>query len=260
MEYRNVTFEIKDEIGVLTINRPKVMNALNAATMSEITHAVNRVKKEKEVRSLIITGAGEKAFIAGADINEFVDLGLKEGYDFCRSGHDMLRELESLGIPTIAAVNGLALGGGCELAMACTFRILSENAKLGLPELGLGVIPGMGGTQRLARMIGKNRALWMMLTGEMMEAEEALRIGWANMVVSSEELMDNVFKIARKIRQKGPLAVKCALIAVQHGTETDLETGLVIEAAMTNLIMASKDKVEGVASFLEKRKPEFQGN
>ena len=157
MEYQNVLLEIKDKIGVLTINRPAKMNALNAATVDEINSAVNEVKSDGNMRVLIVTGSGDKAFVAGADISEFVDIGLKEGFDFSRKGHRVLGDLENLGIPTIAAVNGLALGGGCELAMACTFRIVSDNAKFGLPELGLGVIPGYGGTQRLSRIIGKNR-------------------------------------------------------------------------------------------------------
>jgi len=259
MEYKNIVLEIRDKIGVLTINRPKKMNALNAATVGEINSAVNEVKSDDNVRVLIVTGSGNKAFVAGADISEFVDIGLKEGFDFSRKAHGVFGGLEHLGIPTIAAVNGLALGGGCELAMACTFRIVSDNAKFGLPELGLGVIPGYGGTQRLSRIIGKSRALWLMLTGEMMGAEEALRLGLANMAVKSEDLTDTAFRIAKTICKKGPLAVKYALIAVNYGSETDLETGLALESAMTNLVLATEDKAEGVASFLEKRKPEFQG-
>ena len=259
MQYQNVILEIKDKIGVLTINRPKKMNALNGETIEEINGAVEEIKRDGDVRVLIITGSGNKAFIAGADISEFVDIGLKEGFDFSRKGHRVFGKLESLGIPSIAAVNGLALGGGCELAMACTFRIVSDSAKFGLPELGLGVIPGFGGTQRLTRIVGKSRALWLMLTGEMMGAEEAVQLGLANMAVKSEELMDMAFKIAKVICKKGPLAVKYALVAANYGAETDLETGLVLESAMTNLVLATADKAEGVASFLEKRKPEFQG-
>lgn len=259
MEYQNVIFEVKEEIGVLTINRSSKMNALNAATLGEIKEVIGKVKSDGQLKVLIITGAGDKAFVAGADVSEFVDIHLKEGFDFSRKGHRITSDLEWLGIPTIAAVNGLALGGGCELAIACTFRIVSTNARFGLPELGLGVIPGYGGTQRMARMIGKSRALWMMLTGEMVGAEEALNLGLANKVVNPEELMDAALKVAKMICQKGPLAVKYALVAVNQGTETDLETGLVLESAMTNLVLASKDKEEGVASFLEKRKPVFQG-
>lgn len=259
MDYQNVTFEMREEIGLLTINRPKKLNALNHATMDEIQDILGKVKSDQALRVLVITGAGDKAFVAGADVSEFVDLGLNEGFDFTRKGNQIFRALECLGIPTIAAVNGLALGGGCELAMSCTFRILSDNARFGLPELALGVIPGYGGTQRLARMIGKSRALWVMLTGETIGAEEALSIGWANRVVKPEALMDETFKVAKTICTKGPLAVKYALVAVNHGTETDLETGLVIESAMTSLVLTSEDKKEGVSSFLEKRKPVFKG-
>lgn len=259
MEYQNIIFEIKEGCGLLTINRPKKMNALNRATIDELYDVIAKVKADDNLCCLIITGAGDKAFVAGADISEFVDLGMKEAFDFIRRGHKLLREIESLSIPTIGAVNGLALGGGCELAIACTLRIVSEKALFGLPELGLGVIPGYGGTQRLARIIGKSRASWLMLTGDMMGAEEALKTGLANKVVKHEELMETALKTAKKIRQKGPLAVKYALLAVNHGAETDLETGLVIEAAMANLAIVSKDKEEGVAAFLEKRKPVFQG-
>ena len=172
----------------------------------------------------------------------------------------MNRQIEELGKPSIAAVNGLALGGGCELALSCTFRILSENARLGLPELGLGVIPGYGGTQRLSRIIGKSRALWTMLTGDMISAQEALQMGLANRVVKPEELIDAATEVARKISQKAPLAVKMAMTAVNRGTETDLETGLFLEAALANVLIGSKDKEEGIKSFLEKRKPNFSGS
>ncbi len=259
MDYQNVTFEMREEIGVLTINRPKKLNALNHATMDEIQDVLDKVRSDQALRVLVITGAGDKAFVAGADVSEFVDLGLNEGFDFTRKGNQIFRALECLAIPSIAAVNGLALGGGCELAMSCTFRILSDNARFGLPELALGVIPGYGGTQRLARMIGKSRALWVMLTGETIGAEEALSMGWANRVVKPEALLDEAFKVAKTICTKGPLAVKYALVAVNHGTETDLETGLVIESAMTSLVLTSEDKKEGVSSFLEKRKPVFKG-
>lgn len=260
MEYQNVSFETKEEVGLLTINRPEKLNALNKATLAEINDVLNKVKADNALRVLIITGSGDKAFSAGADVSEFKEVGLKEGFDFVRNGHSVFRELEWLNIPSIAAVNGQALGGGCELAMACTFRIMSDQAKFGLPELGLGVTPGYGGTQRLARIIGKGRALWMMLMGENMGAEEALRTGWANMVVKPEDLMDVCYKVANTIREKGPLAVKGALIAVNHGIETDLESGLIMESAIINLVLASKDKEEGISALLEKRKPVFQGN
>jgi enoyl-CoA hydratase len=171
----------------------------------------------------------------------------------------MNNDIETMGKPVIAAVNGLALGGGCELAMACTLRIVSENAKLGLPELGLGVIPGYGGTQRLARLIGKGRALWHILTGDMISAEMALEMGLANRVVKQEDLMTESIQAGKKIMSKGPLAVKMALLSVQYGLETDLQTGLVLESALASIGIASKDRDEGIAAFFEKRKPEFKG-
>jgi len=259
MDYNTITYEVKENIGYLTVNRPKRLNALNGEALREIGDALNKAGNDEAVRVIILTGAGDKAFVAGADITEFEGVGLKRGYDFARRGQKLTQALEGLSKPSIAAVNGLALGGGCELALACTFRIVSESAKLGLPELGLGVIPGYGGTQRLSRVIGKSRALWAMLTGDMIGAEEALQMGLANMVVKPEELMDASVKVAKKIIGKAPLAVKMALIAVNQGVENDLETGLVLEAAFGNLLLVSEDKEEGVKAFMEKRKPNFTG-
>ena len=259
MAHENVNYTTEDDIGILTIDRPKAMNALNKQTIAEIRQIVGEVKRNESTRVLIVTAAGEKAFVAGADIGEIKELGLKEGFDFLRTGQEMNREIETLGKPTIAAINGLALGGGCELAISCTLRVMAEHAKLGLPELGLGVIPGYGGTQRLARLIGKGRALWYLLTGDMIGAQEAVQIGLANLMVKPEELMDQALKVARKIATKGPLAVRAALSAVQYGLETDLETGLLLESALGNLTIASNDKEEGIAAFFEKRKPEFHG-
>ena len=259
MSYNNVVFESEDGVGILTINRPKALNALNIETIGEIRSVLDQAKKDSGIKVLIITGAGDKAFVAGADIGEIKNLGLKDGFDFLRGGHQMNREIESMGKPTIAAVNGMALGGGCELALACTLRVVSDTAKMGLPELGLGVIPGYGGTQRLARLIGKGRALYYLLTGDMIGGEEAARIGLANFVVKPEELMAQARKIAKKITTKGPLAVKMALFSVNCGTEVDIETGLMLEAAMGNLTIGSKDKEEGIAAFLEKRPPVFKG-
>jgi enoyl-CoA hydratase len=260
MGYEKIIFEVKDGIAVLTVNRPKKMNALNFQTMDEIQAAVAEVHADDSIRALIVTGSGDKAFVAGADISEFTELGLKESYDFIRRGAKIFRDLEALNVPSIAAVNGMALGGGCELAMGCTFRIVSESAVFGLPELGLGVIPGYGGTQRLARIIGTSQAMWAMLTGDMINAEEALTLGLANKVAKPEELMDVVMKVAKKMASKAPLAVKFAMIATKYGSEVDLETGLVIEGLAANLALSSKDKIEGVAAFLEKRKPSYTGN
>ncbi len=259
MGYENVKYVEENGIGILTVDRPKVLNALNGQTIREIRSVLGEVKGNEAVRVLVITGSGEKAFVAGADIGEIKDLGLKDGFDSMRTGHQMNYDIETLGIPTIAAVNGLALGGGCELAMSCSLRIVSENAKLGLPELGLGVIPGYGGTQRLARLIGKGRALWYLLTGDMIDAATSVDLGLANMMVKPEELMEKTLKIAGKIASKAPLAVKMALTAVKYGLETDLETGLILEIALANLAIASEDKNEGISAFFEKRKPEFKG-
>jgi len=260
MGYEKIIFEVKDGIAVLTVNRPKKMNALNFQTMDEIQAAIAEVHADDSIRALIVTGSGDKAFVAGADISEFTELGLKESYDFIRRGAKIFRDLEALNVPSIAAVNGMALGGGCELAMGCTFRIVSESAVFGLPELGLGVIPGYGGTQRLARIIGTSQAMWAMLTGDMINAEQALNLGLANKVAKPEELMGVAMKVAKKIGTKAPLAVKFAMIATKYGSEVDLETGLVLEGLAANLALSSKDKIEGVAAFLEKRKPSYTGN
>ncbi|MGB5159336.1 enoyl-CoA hydratase/isomerase family protein [Desulfobacterium sp. N47] len=259
MKYENIIYEVKESIGFLTVNRPDKLNALNAKVIDEIVHALGEVKKSEEVKVLIVTGSGSKAFVAGADIPEIQAIGLKDGMDFSRRGQEMTRNVEELGKPSIAAVNGLALGGGCELALGCTFRILSETAKLGLPELALGALPGYGGTQRMSRMIGKSRTLWMILTGEMLSAQEAYQMGVANKVVKPEELMDVAAATAKKIAQKPALAMKMCIMAVNHGSETDLESGLFIESALANIVLGSQDKAEGIAAFIEKRKPVFTG-
>jgi enoyl-CoA hydratase len=259
MEYNNIMYEVKENIGFLTIDRPPKLNALNGETIDEIRDVLAKLRGDDQVRAIIVTGTGDKAFVAGADITEFKDLGLKDGFDFSRKGQAMNRDVEDLGKPSIAAVNGLALGGGLELALSCTFRILSENAKLGLPELGLGAIPGYGGTQRLARIIGKSRALWNMLTGDMIDAQGALQMGLANMVVTQGKLMATSIEVAKKIIQKAPLAVRMAMMAVHHGTETDLESGLIFEATLANVLLGTQDMREGIAAFLEKRKPNFSG-
>ncbi|MBW1772467.1 MAG: enoyl-CoA hydratase/isomerase family protein [Deltaproteobacteria bacterium] len=259
MEFQNIRFQKKENIGILTVDRPKALNALNTQTIQEMCSVFKEVKMDDTLRLLIITGAGEKAFIAGADIGEIQELTLKNGLEFLQAGHQMNRDIEGLGKPTIAAINGLALGGGCELALACSLRIISEKAKMGLPELGLGVIPGYGGTQRLARLIGKGRALWYLLTGDMIDAPTALELGLANMVAAPEELMEKTLKLGKKIASKGPFAVKMALMAVNYGLETNMESGLALEAALTNLALQSKDKEEGIAAFFEKRKPNYTG-
>lgn len=259
MNYENIVYEVKEGIGFITINRPAKLNALNGQVIDELFNVIGEVRSDDKVKAIILTGSGQKAFVAGADIDEIKEILVKDGLDFCRRGQELNRHIEELGKPSIAAVNGLALGGGCELALSCTFRILSENARLGLPELGLGVIPGYGGTQRLSRIIGKSRALWTMLTGDMISAQEALQMGLANRVVKPEELINAATEIARTISQKAPLAVKMAMMAVNRGTETDLESGLFLEAALANILLGSQDRDEGIKAFLEKRKPSFTG-
>jgi len=260
MEFKNIIYELRENIGFLTIDRPTRLNALNGQAIDEIRDILGKVRANDQVRVLIVRGSGEKAFVAGAEIREVMDVGLRDGFEFSRKGQEMTKDFEELGKPSIAAVNGLALGGGFELALSCTFRILSENAKLGLPELGLGVIPGYGGTQRLSRIIGSSRALWNMLTGDMISAQEALQMGLANMVVKQEELMDVSIKVAKKIIQKAPLAVKMAMMAVRYGKETDLGTGLILESTLADILLGTRDKEEGIKAFLEKRKPNFSGN
>ena len=259
MEYSNLKYEEKDDVGVLTINRPDKLNALNSATIRELSVVLNELKSKGSIKALILTGSGDKAFIAGADISEFAKLGLGEGFDFSRNFQLVTLELERMNIPVIGAINGLALGGGCELALACHVRILSEKAKFGLPELGLGAVPGAGGTQRLARLIGKGRALWTMLTGDMIGAEDALQYGLGNMLVKPEELMASSLKVAGKMASKAPLAVKMTLNAVNFGIECHLDSGLAIEAAGMTVVIGSEDLKEGVSSFMEKRSPKFKG-
>lgn len=259
MEWKNLIFEEREGMGIITINRPEKLNALNKEVLSELKGVIERVRSEEKIRVLIITGSGEKAFAAGADINEIAELGLANAFAFSREAQGVTDAIEHLGKPVIAGINGLALGGGFELALGCTFRILSENAKMGLPEVGLGAIPGIGGTQRLPRIIGKGRALWYLLTGELIDAQTALLIGLANKVVPSANLMEACLEVAKTILKKGPLAVSLALQAVHSGLEMGQEEGLTLESALMTIACASEDKNEGIKAFLEKRKPNFKG-
>lgn len=259
MEFNNVRYEVKDRIGVLTVDRPTFLNALNRETISEMRSLLGKIRDKDEIGVLIITGSGEKAFIAGADIAEIDALGLADSFDFSRRGQALTSEIETLGIPTIAAVNGLAVGGGFEVALACSLRIASETARFGLPELGLGVVPGFGGTQRLPRIIGKGRALYYILTGAMIDAAKAFEIGLVCDVVSGDQIMDTSMGLAQKILARSPLATKLALAAVHFGMEAHLDTGMVLEAALMNVSVASEDKKEGITAFKEKRTAEFRG-
>ena len=259
MELENVLYEVGEGIAVVTVNRSKVLNALNAQTLADLRQAFEAARDDESVSVVILTGAGEKSFIAGADINEIKAL---ENYGaakaFADRGQGLLNLIERLGKPVIAAVNGFALGGGCEISMACHIRIASENAKFGQPEVALGVIPGYGGTQRLSRLVGKGMAAQLCLTGEMVDAAEAKRIGLVNQVYPQGELLGAVRKMAKTIMSKGPLAVRYALSAVLRGAEMPLADGLELEGDMFAAACDTEDKLEGTSAFLEKRKPDFK--
>jgi enoyl-CoA hydratase len=259
MAYDNLLFEVNEKIARITFNRPNVLNALNRKTMDQLGDCLKKVRADDEIRVLILTGAGEKAFIAGADINELSQQTPVVGREYTLYGQEIVHRLETLGKPVIAAINGFALGGGCELALACTMRIASRNAKLGQPEVKLGIIPGYGGSQRLPRLCGKGVAHELILTGEMISAEEALRIGLVNRVVESAELLATAEAIAKKIIANAPLAVKYALEAVEHGMEMPQEEGLYLEATLFGLSCATQDMREGTRAFLEKRPAKFEG-
>jgi enoyl-CoA hydratase len=259
MAYDNLLFEVSDKIARITFNRPNVLNALNRKTMDELGDCLKKVRADDDIRVLILTGAGEKAFIAGADITELSQQTPVNGPEFTLYGQEIIHRLETLGKPAIAAINGFALGGGCELALACTLRIASRNAKLGQPEVKLGIIPGYGGSQRLPRLCGKGVAHELILTGEMISADEALRVGLVNRVVESGELLATAEAIAKKIIANAPLAVKYAMEAVERGMEMPQEEGLYLEATLFGLCCATQDMREGTRAFLEKRPAKFEG-
>lgn len=259
MTYDNILLEKKAAIAYVTVNRPKVLNALNMATMEELRVAFTDIQADASIRVAILTGSGEKAFIAGADIGELSKNDAVRGKEYTHRGQSVLDLIENLGKPVIACINGFALGGGCELAMACTMRLASENAKLGQPEVKLGIIPGYGGSQRLPRLVGKGLAMQLVLTGEMITAQEAHRIGLLNEVTAVAELIPRAQAIAQKIIANAPLAVQYALEAVNHGMEMTLAEGLYLEAALFGVCCATEDKQEGTTAFLEKRAPQFKG-
>jgi len=259
MSYENIVFEKKSSIAHVTINRPKVLNALNMATMEDLRSAFTAIKDDKEIRVVILTGSGEKAFVAGADIAELSKHDAVSAKEYTHRGQSVLDLIENLGKPVIACINGFALGGGCEIALACTFRLASENAKLGQPEVKLGLIPGYGGTQRLPRLVGKGIAMQLLLAGEMINAQEALRIGLVNEVVAAAELIPRAEALAQKIVANAPLAVQYAMEAVNKGMEMSLSEGLYIEATLFGLCCATEDKNEGTKAFLEKRPAQFKG-
>jgi enoyl-CoA hydratase/carnithine racemase len=255
----NLLYEKKGPIAYVTLNRPRVLNALNQRTWENLRTAFEDAREDAQVRGVILTGAGEKAFIAGADISELAHVTAVEAEKSSSYGQAVLNLIENLGKPVLAAVNGFALGGGCETAMACTIRVASEHAKFGQPEVTLGLIPGGGGTQRLPRLVGKGRALQLILSGEMIDAQEAYRIGLVNEVVPAAELITRAEAILKKIFFNAPVAVKYSLEAVNKGMETSQAEGLSLEASLFGLCAGTEDKKEGTSAFLEKRKPQFQG-
>src|SRR3982075_1407570 len=259
MTYENILVEKKNSIAYITVNRPKVLNALNMATMEELRAAFHDIKNDSSIRVVIFTGSGEKAFIAGADIGELSKHDAVSGKEYTHRGQSVLNLIENLGKPVIACINGFALGGGCEIAMACTMRLASDNAKFGQPEVKLGIIPGYGGTQRLPRLVGKGLAMQMVLAGEMITAQEAHRIGLVNEVMTVAELIPRAEAIAAKIIANAPLAVQYALEAVNKGMEMSLAEGSFLEATLFGVCCATEDKREGTSAFLEKRTAQFKG-
>jgi enoyl-CoA hydratase len=255
----NVRTENRDGVLVITIDRPKVLNALNAQTVAEIGQAFAAARDDASVKAVILTGGGEKAFVAGADINELATMTPIAGKDIASRGQETFSAIERFPKPVIAAVNGFALGGGCELALACHIRIASEKAQMGLPEVTLGIIPGYGGTQRMARLLGKAKALELILTGDRINAAEAERIGLVNKVVPADQLMATAEEMARKIASRGPLAVRAAIEAVMSGSEMPFEEGQFLEATLFGLLASTEDMKEGMGAFLEKRTANFTG-
>ncbi len=259
MAYENLLYEKRDRIGFITFNRPKVLNALNRKTMEELRDILTAAREDDEVRVLILTGAGEKSFVAGADIGELAVQTPVSGKETAAFGQGVLHLLETLGKPSIAAINGFALGGGCEVALACSMRLAGKTAKLGQPEVKLGIMTGYGGSQRLARLCGKGVAYELCLTGEMISAEEALRIGLVNHVYEPAELLPAAEALAKKIIANAPLSVKYTMEAIERGTEMPLAEGQYLETTLFGLLAATEDMREGTRAFLEKRPAQFRG-
>ncbi|MCX6174040.1 MAG: enoyl-CoA hydratase-related protein [Ignavibacteriales bacterium] len=260
MSFNNILFEVKNKIGFVTINRTDKLNALNDATVTELKECFTAIKNDEGINVVIITGAGEKAFVAGADISELNKLDESTGKKFSENGQAVFNLIENLGKPVIAAVNGFALGGGCELALSCHIRFANEKAKFGQPEVNLGIIPGYGGTQRLTRLINSGRAAELILTGDLIDANEALRIGIVNKIFSSEELISKATEFAEKISSKGQIAVRKALLAIVSCDELSESDGLNYEAKLFAEGCGSEDFKEGTTAFLEKRKPNFKNS
>jgi enoyl-CoA hydratase len=257
MEYRNLIVEKEGPLALVTVNRPEVRNAMDTATWRELDRLVDELEGDAQVRVVIITGAGEKAFVAGADVKSLRERSMLE--TFRGEGQRTLSRWEAMDKVTIAAINGFALGGGCELALACDLRIASDKAILGQPELNLAILPGAGGTQRLTRLVGPGKAKEMILTGELLKAQEALSVGLVNKVVPAEELLSSAREMAGKILAKGPLAVKFAKTVINSGANADLQTGLIIEKLAQTILFTTEDRLEGMDAFLGKRPPRYGG-
>lgn len=256
----NIQYEKKGHVGIIKISRPKALNALNSQTLKEIDQAIDMVSIDRDIYCLVITGEGEKAFVAGADISEMKDMNVFDARNFGLLGNKVFRKIELLDMPVIAAVNGFALGGGCELSLCCDIRIASENAKFGQPEVGLGITPGFGGTQRLARVVGMARAKEMIFTASTINAEEAMRIGLVNKVVPKENLLDEAMAIAEKIAKNAPIAVKLSKTAINRGMQSDVDTALNYESEVFAQCFASNDQKDAMTAFVEKRKLEKFSN
>lgn len=259
MPYINLLCEIKEGIATVTVNRPKALNALNAETVAELDDVFTDLRDDANARAVILIGAGDRAFVSGADIKELSALTTVEAKEYINRGQAVLEKIENLGKPTLAAINGYALGGGLELAMACTLRVASEKARLGQPEVMLGIIPGYGGTQRLPRLVGRAKAMEMILTGDMIDAAEALQLGLVNKVVPPEELIPEAEKLLKTILSRGPLAVAYALEAINKGLDMPLAEAIAFEGNLISVLFSSADRTEGCRAFLEKRNPEFKG-
>jgi enoyl-CoA hydratase len=260
MQYKNLLLETRDGILTVKINRPKALNALNPELLVELKEVFQNIPQNPEVKSVIITGEGEKAFIAGADIAAMKEMTALQAKEFCGLGHEVMRLIETCPRPVIAAVNGFCLGGGLELALSCDFIYASETAKLGLPEVNLGLFPGFGGTQRLSRLVGKNLAKELIFTAKTLGAQEAFSYGMVNKVCPQTELISSVETTAKEIMQKGPIAIELAKKVINEGTDLDIASGLAMERNTFPIIFATEDKSEGVGAFLEKRKPNFSGS
>jgi enoyl-CoA hydratase len=260
MEYINILFDVKGNVAILKFNRPKALNAVNPDVFHEMNDAIDRIEEDSSIKVLILTGQGEKAFVAGADIAYMIDLSPLQARKFSLDGQDLLFRLERLPIPVIACVNGFALGGGCEIAMACDFIYASENAKFGQPEINLGLIPGFGGTQRLSRLLGKAMAKELCMTGVIISAREARDIGLVNKVFPQDKLWEETMKTANVMAKKGKVMLKAIKDCIERGYDVDLRDGCYMESDAFGLVATSADRKEGMTAFLEKREPEFKGD